>query len=182
METEKCGGTPPAGTDNSTWDCLFGINTLNGELPADRPEIIAEIGPGCRCGCIVHLGLVKPRRLIASSSQSCPGRTFWLIQADPEHRIRIKIDFLRLPCSSQYVKFRDGDSIQSQLMAEHNGGALMVPTLSDSQSILSSSESQVLLEFFSDELASMGQACEGGFLIHAQQITGIQSDIFLFNQ
>lgn len=49
-------------------------------MPADRPEVKAEVGPGCRCGCIVHLGTGKSRRLIAASSHSCPGRTFWLIQ------------------------------------------------------------------------------------------------------
>lgn len=59
-----------------------GGNSVNGDVPADRPEVKAEIGPGCRCGCVVHLGQSKPRRLVATSSQSCPGRTFWLIQVN----------------------------------------------------------------------------------------------------
>lgn len=65
-----------------TWDCMYGNNgnSFGGQLPADRPEVKAEIGPGCRCGCIVHLSLAKRRRLIASSAESCPGRTFWLVQ------------------------------------------------------------------------------------------------------
>lgn len=72
----QCGG-PVAGT----WECMYGNgNFYLGEFPADRPEVKAEIGPGCRCGCIVHLSVAKPKRLIASSAESCPGRTFWLIQ------------------------------------------------------------------------------------------------------
>lgn len=41
-----------------------------------------EVGPGCQCGCIIHLLKSKPRRMLASSSQTCPDRnnTLWLIQ------------------------------------------------------------------------------------------------------
>lgn len=82
METEKCGSSNDASVD-STWECLYGTGSSGGTddvAPADRPEILAEVGPGCRCGCVVHLGQAKPRRLLATSSHSCPGRTFWLIQ------------------------------------------------------------------------------------------------------
>lgn len=159
METQKCGG-PVAGS----WECLYGSgNSITGEVPADRPEVIAEIGPGCHCGCIVHLGVLKPRRLVASSAQSCPGRTFWLIQADSGYRIRFKIDFFRLPCISQSLKLRDGDSLSSEMIAEYNGGSEHTDTVV-------STSSQMLLEFFSDELESMGETCGGGFLGHAQQI------------
>lgn len=76
VETKQC-GSPVSGT----WDCMYGIgNTRIGVFPADRPEVKVEIGPGCRCGCIVHLSVSKPKRLIASSAESCPGRSFWLIQ------------------------------------------------------------------------------------------------------
>lgn len=79
MESQQCGGPVTSGT----WECMYGNgNFFMGDLPADRPEVKAEIGPGCRCGCIVHLSVSKPRRLIASSAQSCPGRTFWLIQVN----------------------------------------------------------------------------------------------------
>lgn len=162
METERCGGP-----ESGTWECLYGsLNSLTGEVPADRPEIMAEIGPGCRCGCIVHLGVSKPRRLIASSARSCPGRTFWLVQADDSFRARFKLDFIRLPCSSQYLKVRDGDSLSSQLIAEFMGGIVAV---NEPQAVIASG-SQILVEFFSDELASMGESCGGGFLAHAQQI------------
>lgn len=76
METQQCGG-PVSGT----WECMYGNgNFYPGEYPVDRPDVKAEIGPGCRCGCIVHLNVGKPKRLIASSAESCPGRTLWLIQ------------------------------------------------------------------------------------------------------
>lgn len=79
METQKCGNA----IHSNDWDCLYGGGvSMGGELPADRPEVLAEVGPGCRCGCVVHLGQAKPRRLLATSSQSCPGRTFWLIQVN----------------------------------------------------------------------------------------------------
>lgn len=77
-ESERCG--------NTDWDCEFSqrypmdISDEGIPLPADRPEIMAEVGPGCRCGCVVFLGEAKPRRLLATSSQSCPGRTIWVIQ------------------------------------------------------------------------------------------------------
>lgn len=134
-------------------------------MPADRPEVIAEIGPGCRCGCIVHLGVAKPRRLIASSSKSCPGRTFWLIQADDGDRIRFKFDFFHLPCTTQWLKVRDGDSLTSELIGYFVGGNPEHPG-----SIVSIG-SQILVEFFSDELETTGQACGGGFLAHAQQMS-----------
>lgn len=173
MQTERCGLvlTEPS-LQNISPDCLYGsLNLLTGEIPADRPEVVAEIGPGCRCGCIVHLSPEKSRRLIASSSRSCPGRTFWLIQADDDHQIRLKLDFLRLPCAAQYLKVRDGDSLGAQLVVEYEGGTVESPN----QNLAVSTHSQILIEFFSDELALMGDSCGGGFLVHVHQIPGWHS-------
>ncbi|KAJ6635680.1 Hemicentin-1, partial [Pseudolycoriella hygida] len=167
VESEQCGG-PITGS----WECMYGTgNFFMGDLPADRPEVKAEIGPGCRCGCIVHLSFSKPRRLIASSAQSCPGRTFWLIQADDGHRIRFSIDFFRLICPSQYLRIRDGDSLAADLIAEYIGGTDKL-----TQSVISS-ESQILLEFYSNELSTLGESCKGGFLTHAQQIQTERSNV-----
>lgn len=77
METEKCG----TGIGNS-WECFYGNGISSNDIAAEIPEVKAEVGPFCRCGCIVHLGHAKPKRLLATSSQSCPGRTFWLIQVN----------------------------------------------------------------------------------------------------
>lgn len=74
VETEKCGNKLGTGLE-----CFYG-NSIGSEIAAEIPEIQAEVGPYCRCGCVVHLGQAKPKRLLATSSQSCPGRTFWLIQ------------------------------------------------------------------------------------------------------
>lgn len=152
-----------------------------GQLPADRPEVREEIGPGCRCGCIVHLTVAKSRRLIASSAESCPGRTFWLIQADAGHRIQFSVDFFRLACSTQYVRIRDGDSLASELIAEYVGGSQWNGGRSEQQpkkqqqqrDAVVASQSQILLEFYTNDLAVLGDECKGGFLIHAQQ-TGKQ--------
>lgn len=74
LQSEHCG----EGTES--WGCLLSPSS---SLPADHPGVVAEVGPGCRCGCVVHLGVAKPRRILATSTASCPGRTFWLIQASP---------------------------------------------------------------------------------------------------
>lgn len=158
---------------NISSECLYGsLNLMSSEIPADRPEVVAEIGPGCRCGCIIHLSAEKSRRLIASSSKSCPGRTFWLIQADNSHQIRMKLDFLRLPCSAQYLKVRDGDSLAAQLVVEYEGGTIEPPPKEDVVAV--STNSQILIEFFTDEFVVMGDSCAGGFLVHVQQIPGEQ--------
>lgn len=179
VETERCG--------NEDWDCEFyqSYPSKSGGylLPADRPEIMAEVGPGCRCGCVVHLGAAKPRRLLATSSQTCPGRIFWQIevghrrnchrlnrdliarvpfQADTEHIIRFSVENFRFPCGSQWLKVRDGDSRSSTLIGElsmHHTTSVPV----------TSTGSKLLIEFFSDELLASGQECRGGFLAQAQQ-------------
>lgn len=139
-----------------------------------RPEIKADIGSDCRCGCIVHLTLSKSRRIIAASAQSCPGRTFWLIQADSGYQVRFHFDYFRLICADQYIRVRDGDSLGSDLIGEFVGGAVK------SSEPIVSSESKLLLEFYSNELSTIGESCKGGFLTHAQQIRELLINNFLF--
>ena len=73
LETESCG----AGSES--WSCLLSPSP---SLPADHPGVVAEVGPGCRCGCVVHVGVAKPGRILATSTVSCPGRTLWLVQVN----------------------------------------------------------------------------------------------------
>lgn len=133
-------------------------------MPAERPGVAGSAGSDCRCGCIVHLSVAKPSRIIAATAQSCPGRAFWLLQADPEHRVRFVFDFFRLICSTQYVRIRDGDSLAKDLLAEFIGGSPR-----GTEPIVSSG-AFMLLEFYSNELSTIEHSCRGGFLSHAQQI------------
>lgn len=112
----------------------------------------------------VHLGVAKPKRIIASSAQACPGRTFWLIQADDGYTVQFKLDFFRLPCSNQYLKIRNGDDLQSDLIGEYVGG------MENKLDLLESTGSELLLEFKSEDLSHMDHGlCGGGFLAHAYQ-------------
>lgn len=161
VETEECGGTI-----TNSWECIYGATgrVLPPDLPAERPGVMADIGADCRCGCIVHLTVAKPRRIVAATAQSCPGRTFWLLQGDADHRIRLVFDFFRLLCSTQYIRIRNGDSLAAELIAEFSGGS------AKNSEPITSSGSRLLLEFFSNELSTIGHSCKGGFLTHAQQI------------
>lgn len=116
----------------------------------------------------------KSRRIIAASAQSCPGRTFWLIQADSGYQVRFHFDYFRLICADQYIRVRDGDSLGSDLIGEFVGGAVK------SSEPIVSSESKLLLEFYSNELSTIGESCKGGFLTHAQQIRELLINNFLF--
>ncbi|KAF6212582.1 hypothetical protein GE061_013107 [Apolygus lucorum] len=163
LETETCGVA-------GAWDCRYYPDTGSGEVPADRPEVKAEIGPGCRCGCIVHLGTGKSRRLIAASSHSCPGRTFWLIQTEKDRSVRLSMEQFRLPCFSQSLKIRDGDSSSGEMLARLSGTPLQVPA------IVSSGPS-LLIEFNAGDVVTSGEECSGGFLAHASQVERQESNL-----
>ncbi|KAI4458479.1 spermadhesin cub domain superfamily [Holotrichia oblita] len=128
-------------------------------MVAEIPEVQAEIGPYCRCGCVVHLGHAKPKRLLATSSQSCPGRTFWQIQADEEYIIQLKVEQIYLPCDMQWLKVRDGTSLSATLLDDLKGYApAPLP-------IINSTGSNLLLEFESGSF----HLCGGGFVVQAMQ-------------
>ncbi|XP_073838564.1 thrombospondin-1 like protein golden goal [Musca autumnalis] len=191
VQTEKCGQSVA-----DTWDCIYeSAGTGNKQ---NRTDVSQEIGPGCRCGCIVHLGASKPKRIIAGATQSCPGRSFWLLQVDGEETIALQLSFLRLPCATQYIKIRDGPSLSSTLLIELQGGgggrgigvagsssnptgATTAKGNDNSPVIVESSGAQLLLEFFAGEDGSGGSIannteihtgliCTGGFLANVEQI------------
>ncbi|XP_017012450.2 uncharacterized protein gogo [Drosophila takahashii] len=171
VETQKCGKSIA-----DTWDCIY--ETSGTVITKENStEVSQEIGPGCRCGCIVHLGSSKPKRIIAGATQSCPGRSFWLIQVDGEESISLALSFLRLPCASQYIKVRDGPSLSSTLLVELNGGGLILKGVGVPVAI-ESSGGQLLVEFSAGDgpstNASTGNqegnaACTGGFMANVQQ-------------
>lgn len=162
MEREKCGSP-----NDDLWDCLYGAkgSYISPDfMPINKSDTKLQVGTTCRCGCVVHLTTGKPVTLVTSSAESCPGRSLWLIQADENYRIRLHFDFFRLVCQTQYIKIRDGDSTGSELIAENYGGAAL-----DVDPIIST-DSKLLLEFFSDDFSKIGDSCKGGFLIHVQQM------------
>ncbi|CAH1986331.1 unnamed protein product [Acanthoscelides obtectus] len=140
VETEKCGTGLGAG-----WECVYGpgssVGGLVSEIAAEIPEVAAEVGPFCRCGCVVHLGRARPKRLLATSAQSCPGRTFWLIQAEDDCIVEFRVDQFRLPCGTQWLKVRDGPAISSTLVAA-------LPE--DDHAAVNSSGPHLLLEFYAE--------------------------------
>lgn len=75
VETEKCDNGVGSG-----WECGYGNGISSSDVAADIPDAEAEVSHFCRCGCVVHLGLSKPKRILAVSSQTCPGRNFWEIK------------------------------------------------------------------------------------------------------
>ncbi|XP_075162735.1 thrombospondin-1 like protein golden goal [Haematobia irritans] len=184
VQTEKCGQSI-----GDTWDCIY---ETSGSPNKNRTDVSQEIGPGCRCGCIVHLGSSKPKRIIAGATQSCPGRSFWLLQVDGEETIALQLSFLRLPCATQYMKIRDGPSLSSTLLIEmQGGGGVSAGSGSGANSInngmnlpifVESSGAQLLLEFYAGEdgggggsIANnteihTGMICTGGFLANIEQI------------
>lgn len=82
VETEACGGAAQLDLRGDwgpgDWECRHGEG-----LAADRPEVTAEVGAKCRCGCSVELQPEDRPRILAASSHKCPGRSFWLVQVWP---------------------------------------------------------------------------------------------------
>ncbi|XP_066582387.1 uncharacterized protein gogo [Prorops nasuta] len=161
VETESCGGSNHldlrATWNNADWECRHG-----GELAASRPEVTAEVGTKCRCGCVVNLDKENSRRILAASTQACPGRSFWLLQARSSFVVRLHLDQAQFPCPGQYFRARDGDSLNADLLID----IAFDKNVQNSGTIFSTNEN-LLLEFFSDEVTATGESCIGGFLAHA---------------
>ncbi|XP_051156491.1 uncharacterized protein LOC127278692 isoform X2 [Leptopilina boulardi] len=164
VDSEACGGTAQLDLHGSLsqgdWECRHGRG-----LAADRPEVTAEVGTKCRCGCVLNMNANKMRTILAASTQACPERSFWLIQASKENVIRLNLDQAKFPCPGQYVRVRDGDSLSAELLVDVAFDRKEPP----SGAIVSSGET-LLLEFFSDGKMAEGESCIGGFLAHLLMI------------
>ncbi|CAG9864192.1 unnamed protein product [Phyllotreta striolata] len=160
IESEKCGKE-----FTTSWNCFYGESlSLIKDMVAELPDVRAEVGSYCRCGCVVHVGAAKPSRLLATSSQSCPGRNFWLIQADADSLIEFRVLQFRLECRTQSLKIRDGNALSSNLLA-------LLSSTSDAVSLsINSTGPNMLLEFFSMNIEDATTICGGGFLAQARQI------------
>ncbi|XP_058117832.1 uncharacterized protein LOC131289197 [Anopheles ziemanni] len=168
VQTERCG----LESSGDSWECMFSPAIGNMNLPLEIEDVNTEIGPGCRCGCVIHLGMVKPKRLLGSSSHSCPDRSLWLIKGDEGCHIRMTIDFHKFPCDGQWLKIRDGDSVADELLlqfgAEQTGSE-------GSGTAAEASGNVLLVEFFSRKSEHYDEACNAGFLGQAEQIKLNQS-------
>ncbi|XP_060524261.1 uncharacterized protein LOC132700756 isoform X2 [Cylas formicarius] len=169
VETEKCGVGLGSG-----WECFYsGTVSGNDVMAAQMREVTEEVSPYCRCGCVVHLGEAKRRRFLTVSSQSCPGRTFWLIEADHDSIIQFRVEQFYLPCGNQWLKIRDGRSLSANLLADLTGEPGSTP------SVINSTGPDLLLDFYTDEVTIGGQLCAGGFLAESTQLKNDKYNITL---
>lgn len=87
VETESCGGTSRIDFHEAWnaegWECRHGTT-----LAAARPEVTAQIGVQCRCGCIIDFQDAALNKILAANTQACPGRSFWLLQ------VRFRVTFV----------------------------------------------------------------------------------------
>ncbi|EFN76017.1 hypothetical protein EAI_16120 [Harpegnathos saltator] len=161
VETESCGGTGRIDFQEAWnaegWECRHGTT-----LAAARPEVTAQIGVQCRCGCIINFQEKTLNRILAANTQACPGRSFWLLQAKSDYVIRLHLDQTQLPCPGQYFRARDGDSLSADLLTD-----IAFDKSAPATGTIYSSGQSLLLEFFSGELIASGDSCVGGFLGHA---------------
>ncbi|XP_035898122.1 uncharacterized protein LOC118505849 isoform X2 [Anopheles stephensi] len=162
VQTERCG----LDTAGDSWECMFSPAIGGINLPLEIEDVNTEIGPGCRCGCVIHLGMVKPKRLLGSSSHSCPDRSLWLIKGDEGCRVRMSIDFQKFPCDGQWLKIRDGDSVADELLLQF-GADRAAETAS---AMAEATGNMLLVEFFSRKTDQYDEACNAGFLGQAEQI------------
>ncbi|XP_012143338.2 thrombospondin-1 like protein golden goal isoform X1 [Megachile rotundata] len=164
IETEFCG---KAFWDESQKEKGWQNQVENSEchttvLAATKPEVVAEIGLQCRCGCRITLKEQFTRKMLGANTQACPGRSFWLLQAETNFVIGLHLDQLQFPCPGQYFRVRDGNSLNADLLIDVASDKIQHP-----KKTLISSGQNLLLEFFSDELTASGDACIGGYLAHA---------------
>ncbi|XP_078041481.1 thrombospondin-1 like protein golden goal isoform X1 [Augochlora pura] len=164
VETKLCGRIFSEVLNKSEWynNRLDSSDCHGAVLAATKPEIAAEIGSQCRCGCRIRLEEKLSRKILGANTQSCPGRSFWLLQANDNFVIGLHLDQLQFPCPGQYFRVRDGNSLNADLLTDVASDKIQLT----SKTLISTGEN-LLLEFFSDELTASGDACIGGFLAHA---------------
>ncbi|KAJ8716854.1 hypothetical protein PYW07_003481 [Mythimna separata] len=143
----------------------------------DSSMVVAEVGAGCRCGCVLHLA--PAARLLAGSARACPSRSFWLLQAEEGLVVRLRMEAVRLPCAGQSLRARDGDSLGSPLLASWDGPDSTAVTSGDVETTTDGSGvveiaggRHILVELRSGDTSDR---CAGGFLAHATQMEPIRN-------
>jgi hypothetical protein len=104
VETESCGGTSRIDFQEAWnaegWECRHGTT-----LAAARPEVTAQIGVQCRCGCIIDFQDTVLNKILAANTQACPGRSFWLLQV--EFRAHKMLLFFRIKSMHLFTEMRE---------------------------------------------------------------------------
>ncbi|KAK9304257.1 hypothetical protein QLX08_004258 [Tetragonisca angustula] len=162
IETEFCGKMFREESIKNEWHDRIGNPECHGTvLAATKPEVVANIGLQCRCGCRIVLKQQPFRKILGASTQACPGRSFWLLQAQTNFVVGLHLDQLQFPCPGQYLRVRDGNSLNADLLID-----VTFDKMQFTKTLISTGQN-LLLEFFSDELTASGNVCIGGFLAHA---------------
>ena len=80
---------------------------------------------------------------------------------DVNSTVKLHLDQAKFPCPGQYVRARDGDSLNAKLLVD-----VAFDKKIPSTGTVVSTQHALLLEFFSDEITAAGESCIGGFLAH----------------
>lgn len=92
-------------------------------------------------------------------------KSLYSLQTERGHSVQLTMEQFRLPCVSQSLRVRDGDSSSAQLLAHLTGTPQSIaPVISTTSSLL--------IEFTAGDIITSGDECSGGFLAHASQIGG----------
>lgn len=87
------------------------------------------------------------------------------MQAEPNHQVQLHLDQTRFPCKDQYIRVRDGDALSAELLLD-----VAFDKNAPVSGTIVSSETNLLVEFFSDEGVAEHASCVGGFLAHATML------------
>ncbi|XP_021341555.1 uncharacterized protein LOC110442324 isoform X2 [Mizuhopecten yessoensis] len=90
----------------------------------------------CACGCEIK----KPQGDVIGTGR-CDGLSLWLLTVAEDQNIKLNFQFLKLYEDKQWIKIRDGDSVDSNLLAVSFGGVIVTQ--------VKSSSNKMLIEFMS---------------------------------
>lgn len=90
----------------------------------------------CACGCEIK----KQQGEIIGTGR-CDGLSLWLLTVDEDQNIKISFQYFKLYEDKQWLKIRDGDSVDANLLAVSFGGIIVTE--------VTSSSNKMLIEFMS---------------------------------
>ncbi|XP_060064411.1 uncharacterized protein LOC132544782 [Ylistrum balloti] len=90
----------------------------------------------CACGCEIK----KQRGEIIGTGR-CDGLSLWLLTVEDDQNIKLSFQYFKLYEDRQWIKIRDGDSVDANLLAVSFGGIIVTE--------VTSSSNKMLIEFMS---------------------------------